>query len=95
MSPVKVPQHLDLEDVLVWGLGAVDLLVLATAGLIAWWLWLAVPSAPIRVAVVTPIVLMATLLGPGSLHGRTLRDWLVTLARYRARPRRRVFGGKP
>ncbi len=95
MSPVKVPQNLDLEDVLVWGLGAVDLLVLATAGLIVWWLWVAIPSAPIRVAAVTPIVLVAALLGPGSFQGRTLRDWLVTLARYKARPRRRVFGEKP
>lgn len=95
MSPVKVPQNLDLEDVLVWGLGAVDLFVLGTAGLIAWWLWTGVSTVSVRVAAVAPIVLLGTLLGPGSFQGRALRDWLLTLARYHGRPRRRVFGDEP
>lgn len=95
MKPVKVPQHLDLEDVLAWGLGAVDLLYLAVAGLIAWWLWMSISLLPFRLAAVTPVVLIGALLGPGSFQERALRDWLVTLATYRARPRRRVFGGEP
>ena len=95
MKPVKVPQHLDLEDVLAWGLGAVDLLFLAVAGLIAWWLWMSVPLLPFRVAAVAPVVLIGALLGPGSFQERALRDWLVTLAAYAARPRRRVFGSEP
>ena len=95
MKPVKVPQHLDLEDVLAWGLGAVDLLFLAVAGLIAWWLWMSVPLMPARLAAVAPVVLIGALLGPGRFQERALRDWLVTLAAYCVRPRRRVFGDEP
>ena len=43
MEPVKVPQHLDLEDVLIWGLGAIDLVILVAGGMGAWWLYLALP----------------------------------------------------
>ena len=92
MKPVKVPQHLDLKDVLLWGLGAVDLLFVAAAGAIAWWLWISVPIETIRVAAVVPVVLIGAVLGPGSFQERALRDWLVMLARYRVRPRRRIYG---
>ena len=95
MKPVQVPQHLDLEDVLLWGLGAVDVLFVAAAGVIAWWLWISVPILPIRVAAAAPIVLVGAVLGPGTFQERALREWLVTLARYRARPRRRVFRNEP
>ena len=95
MKPVKVPQHLDLEDVLLWGLGVVDLLFVAAAGVIAWWLWIDLPLVPIRVIAVAPVVLIGAVLGPGTFQERTMRDWLLTLARYSARPRRRLFGAKP
>jgi hypothetical protein len=95
MKPVKVPQHLDLEDVLLWGLGATDLLFVAAAGVIAWWLWIDLPLVPIRMAAVAPVVLIGTVLGPGTFQERAMRDWLLMIARYRARPRRRIFGVKP
>ena len=95
MKPVKVPQHLELEDVLLWGLGAVDLLFVAVSGGIAWWIWISLPIASIRVAAVAPVVLIGAVLGPGSVQERALRDWLVTLACYRARPRRRIYGNEP
>ena len=92
MKPAKVPQHIDLEDVLLWGLGAVDLLFAAAAGVMAWWLWIDVPLMSVRIAVVAPVVMFGVVLGPGTFQDRPIRDWLVILLRYRARPRRRVFG---
>ncbi|MHB8507400.1 MAG: PrgI family mobile element protein [Candidatus Dormibacteria bacterium] len=93
---MRVPQHLDLEDVLVFGLGAVDLLCLAAGGFVAWWLYLAVPGATeLRVALATPFLLAGTVFGLGRLGGETAREFAVALARYLRRPRLRVYEVEP
>jgi len=93
MQSVKVPQNLELRDVLAWGLGAIDLLCLATAGVVGWWLIMAVhASFAVRVSVASPVFAIGLALGMGKLGGRTVRDWLVVVAGYVQRPRRRVYG---
>ena len=93
MEPVKVPQNLELEDVLVWGLGAMDLLCLAVAGVCGWWLYLAVPgSFALRLGLASPLLAIGLLLGLGRLGDRTLREWLMVVVAYVQRPRRRVYG---
>jgi uncharacterized BrkB/YihY/UPF0761 family membrane protein len=93
MQPVKVPQHLELDDVLVWGLGAVDLLVLAAGVAAAWWLYLAIPpDLSLRLSAALPAALAGVLLGVGHLGDRSLREWLVTWIAYLTRPRRRSYG---
>jgi hypothetical protein len=94
MPAVKVPQHLELDDVLVWGLGAVDLLILSTGAAAAWWLYLAVPGdLAMRLSGASPAALAGALLGVGHLGERSMRDWLMTWMAYIARPRRRTYGG--
>ena len=60
MEAVKVPQHLELDDVIAFGFGATDLLCLIVGGVIAWWLYLALPAATVlRIG----IALLAALTG--------------------------------
>lgn len=94
MEPVRVPQHLELEDVLIWHLTAADLVWLAGGLVCAWWLYLHLPAAvPLRVSVAAPEALLGMLLGPARLAERPLRHWAAEVAAYATRPRRRVFGG--
>ncbi len=96
MQPVKVPQNLDLRDVLVWGLGAIDLVCLATGGVIGWWLFMTIPAPFIvRVAAASPVFAIGLALGMGKLGDRTVRDWVVVVAGYIQRPRRRIYGAEP
>src|SRR5204863_5049942 len=44
IESVKVPQHLELADVVAWGLGTADLACVLIGGASAWWLYLAVPG---------------------------------------------------
>ena len=93
MEPVKVPQNLELADVLMWGLGAVDLICLALGAFGAWWLYLVVPGTLVaRVAAASPVLAIGLGLGAGKLGERSLREWLLVFVRYLARPRRRVYG---
>jgi PrgI family protein len=93
MEPVKVPQNLELKDVLVWGLGAMDLVCLAVAGLCGWWLYLAVPASfVIRLSLASPVLAIGLLLGLGRLGDRTLREWLMVVVAYLRRPQCRVYG---
>jgi hypothetical protein len=94
MEPVKVPQHLDLEDVLIWGLGGIDLLLLVAGGLVAWWLYLALPIPfGARLAVASLVAGACTLLSLGRAGDRTLRGVLLIVAGYLRRPRRHLYGG--
>jgi hypothetical protein len=93
MEPVKVPQNLELKDVLVWGLGAMDLVCLAVAGLCGWWLYLAVPASfAVRLSLAAPVFAIGLLLGLGRLGDRTLREWMQVVAAYMQRPRCHVYG---
>ena len=94
MEPVKVPQHLEIEDVLVWGLSATDLLWLAAGLIVGWWLVLNLPAPlPLQVAAAAPVALAGTVLGPGRLAGRPLRAWITELISFAMRPRRRLYRG--
>ena len=88
MGAVKVPQHLELEDVIAWGLGPVDLLCVATGALFGWWIYLALPADPVlRVIAATPTALMGLALGVLRLGELALRDWLGMLVAYALRAR--------
>ena len=88
-----MPQHLELEDVLAWGLGATELLHLVVGGLVAWWLYLALPAPfPIRMATAVLVALVACALALLTLGEQPLRAWVRILAAYLRRPRRSLFG---
>lgn len=92
MEPVRVPQHLEIEDVLVWGLSATDLLWLAAGLLVGWWLVLNLPlPLPLQVAAAAPPALAGAVLGPGRLAGRPLRAWIIELLAFAIRPRRGLY----
>jgi hypothetical protein len=94
MQAVKVPQHLELDDVLVWGLGAVDLMILAAGAAAAWWLYLVAPGdLALRLSGACPAALAGAVLGVGHLGDRSIRDWLLIWIAYIARPRLRTYGG--
>ena len=88
-----MPQHLELDDVLAWGLSAVDLLcVIAGAG-IGWWLYLAAPGElALRVVAAAPAVVVGLALGTLRLGELSMRDWLALALRYALRPRVLVTG---
>ncbi|MGI0129906.1 MAG: PrgI family mobile element protein [Thermoplasmata archaeon] len=94
MESVKVPQHLDLEDVIAWGLGATDLLCAVAGAAMGWWLYLAIPGGlAVRVVAAALAVVLGVSFGVVRLGDVSLRDWLATAAAYAIRPRLLVTGG--
>ncbi len=88
-----MPQHLELEDVIAWGLGATDLLCVAAGAASAWWLYLNLPLGfDLRVAVAAPLVLAGLALGTLRFGELALRDWLRIALRYASRPRTLICG---
>ena len=88
-----MPQHLELEDVIAWGLGATDLMCVAAGAVLAWWLYLNLPLGfDLRVAAAAPLVLAGLAFGTLRLGELALRDWLRIALRYASRPRTLVFG---
>lgn len=95
MEPVKVPQNLELKDVLVWGLGAADLCCLGAGGLCAWWLYLVLPGPlAFRVALALPALAAGLAFGMGRVQERSLREWAAVVLAYLARPRRHLYGAE-
>jgi len=93
VEPVRVPQHLELEDVIAWGLGATDLMCVAAGAVSAWWLYLNLPLGfDLRVAVAAPLVLAGLALGTLRFGELALRDWLRIALRYASRPRTLICG---
>ncbi len=85
---MKVPQHLELQDVVAWGMGALDLLFVVGALTVSWWLYLALPGDPLlRVLVVAPIALIGLACGIVHLGDLALREWLALALAYLVRPR--------
>ena len=92
MEPVKVPQHLEIEDVLVWGLSATDLMWLAGGLLVGWWIYLNLPAPlPLQLAAAAPAAIAGSVLGPGRFAERPLRSRIAELLAFASRPRRRVY----
>jgi hypothetical protein len=93
MEAAKVPQHLELDDVLAWGLSAVDLLCVVGGAGAGWWLYLVVPGelTP-RVLVAAPAVLVGLAVGTLRLGELSLRNWVALALAYALRPRVLVTG---
>ncbi len=90
---VKVPQHLELTDVVAWGLGAIDLLCVLLGGAGAWWLYLAVPGElALRVTCAALPAGVGLALAIIRTPGGSLREWAFVFVRYLARRRALVTG---
>jgi hypothetical protein len=88
MEPVRVPQHLELDDVIAWGLGAVDLACIVGSGVVAWWIWELVPAPfDIRLGMAAPVAVTGLLIGAVRFRDRALREWLLLAAAYVLRSR--------
>jgi hypothetical protein len=88
VDSVAVPQHLDLDDVLVWGLTAIDLLCAVAGCGTGWWLVLRMPDALVlQLAVGAPPALIGLALGLVRIGGSPLRSWLAVALRYAIRPK--------
>lgn len=93
MKAVKVPQHLDLDDVVAWGLGAADLVFAAMGAALGWWLYLVLPDPfAFRVGVAAAPIAAGFALGILRLRGRALREWAWLAAAFVLRPRVLVTG---
>ena len=83
-----MPQHLDLEDVVAWGLTATDLLWVVAGVALGWWLGLRLPDPVVlQLAVGAPPALLGLALGMGRIGERPLRHWIVIALRYAIRRR--------
>ena len=92
MEPVKVPQHLEIEDVLVWGLSATDLLWLAGGLLAGWWIDLnLLAPLPLQLAAAALPSITGAALGPCRFAERPLRAWVAELLGFVLRPRHRSY----
>ncbi|HEY8739416.1 MAG TPA: hypothetical protein VIN56_02335 [Candidatus Dormibacteraeota bacterium] len=93
MEPVRVHQHLELDDVLAFGMGAVDLVVLGGAVLISCWIYLRA-GLPLPARLLLSAVALASggLLGPGRVGDRKVRDLVLAGLQYLRRPRLRLTG---
>jgi hypothetical protein len=83
----RVPQHLELDDVVAWGLGASDLVCVAVAVAAAWWTWSAVAAPVLRFALAAPLLVVGLALALLKVADRDLRSWTLVVARFASRPR--------
>lgn len=94
-SRAKVPQHLEIEDVVAWDLSAVDLVCVVAGAALAWWLYAFIPlDLDIRIAAPAPPALAGLALGVVRIGDLPLRHRIVTALRYPMRPRRLLVGGE-
>jgi hypothetical protein len=95
VEPVKVPQHLELEDVIAWGLEAVDLMWVAAGAVAGWWLYAYLPTdLDVRIAAATPFAVAGLALGIPRIGDLALRDWIALLAKFVLRPHLLLAGGE-
>jgi hypothetical protein len=88
MDAVRVPQHLELEDVIAWGLGPVDLLCVVSGALVGWWLYLALPGeSGVRVIAAMPPAFAGLVLGVLRFGDLALREWVGIAVAYALRAR--------
>ena len=89
-----MPQNLELEDVIAWGLGPVDLMCAAAGAAAGWWLYEFLPGdLDIRIAAAFPLVVVGLGLGVMRFGDLSLRDWVALGLQYALRPRRLLVGG--
>jgi len=93
VEAVRVPQHLELNDVVAWGLETSDLVFVVSGAAVGWWLYLALPdSFALRVGVAAPVVILGFAFGILRLDERALREWLWLVASFLLRARVLVSG---
>lgn len=93
MRAVKVPQHLELNDVVAWGLGTGDLACVVGGVALGWWLYLVLPDpVALRVGAAAPPAVAGFALGIARFGERHLREWLWLSAAYLLRVRVLVTG---
>lgn len=95
MEPVRVHQHLELDDVLAFGMGAADLVILGAGALLGSWVYLHL-VAPMGIRLCPSLMVVATgaLLGPARIGDRSLRSLAVVALMYTLRPRLLLYGGE-
>ena len=92
---MKVPQYLELEDVVAWGLSAADLLCAMAGAVLGWWLYLTVPGDTVlRMIAATFVAVIGLVFGVVRIGEVALRDWLAMAAAYALRPRVFVTGDR-
>ena len=90
-----MPQHLELEDVIAWGLEAVDLVWVAAGAAAGWWLYAYLPAdLDARIAAAMPFAIAGLGLGVVRIGDLALRDWIALIAQFALRPRRLLPGGE-
>jgi len=95
VDAAHVPQHLELEDVVAWNLGALDLLCLLGGAIVGWWLYLDQPDPVVgRIAGAAVAVLVGAAVGVVRVSGLPLRDWLTLSLAFALRGRLFVAGGR-
>jgi ABC-type sulfate transport system permease component len=88
MESVKVPQHLELDDQVAWGLTGTDLLCLVAGVAFGWWLYLRVPgSLALQLIIAAPPAVVGITFAFVRLGERSLRGWLAVGITYLVRPR--------
>ena len=93
MRPAMVPQHLELDDVVAWGLGAGDLLCIALGCVGAWSVVSSLDAAlPLRVLLAAPVLAAGSALGVVRVGSRSLRSWAAAAAAFLMRRRVLVTG---
>ena len=94
VEPVKVPQNLELDDVIAWGLGATDLMFVAGGAAAGWWLYELLPGdLVVRIGAAVPPAVVGLGLGVVRFGDFPLREWVALAVQYALRPRRLLVGG--
>ena len=89
-----MPQHLEIDDVIAWGLGATDLMFVAGGAAAGWWLYEFLPiDLYVRIGAGVPPAVVGLGLGVIRVGDFALRDWIALALQYAMRPRRLLLGG--
>lgn len=95
MESARVPQHLELEDVVAWNLGALDLLCLLAGVIVGWWLYLNLPDPVVgRIGGGGIAVLVGAAVGIVRVAGLPLRGWITLSVAFVLRGRLFVAMGR-
>jgi hypothetical protein len=89
-----IPADVEAPDKIIYGLTARQVAILATAGILAYWLWKTLWAIPVplpaAVAAIIPIMGTATALALGRRDGLSLDRWFLAAIMHRRTPKRQV-----